>query len=80
MEDIVFPVGNAAEESCPRSTRGQFLISWQGGEGAFVRVGMACQSAIFTEHLLCGTWKGREDGPCPQEACDQRRKKGPGLL
>lgn len=61
MGDIAFPVGNAAEES----TRGQFLISWQGGEGAFVWVETACQSAIFTEHLLCGTWKGKVDGSCP---------------
>lgn len=77
MEDIVFPVGNAAEESCPQSTRGQFLISWQGGEGAFVRVGTACQSAIFTEHLLCGTWKGKEDGPCPQEPVTKEGRKVP---
>lgn len=80
MEDIVFPVGNAAEESCPQSARGRFWISWQAGEGAFVRAGTACQSAIFTEHLPRGTWKGGEDGPCPQEACDQRGKKGAQLL
>ena len=52
MDDIVFPVGKADEESCPRSARGRFLISWQRAEGAFVRVGTACQSTIFTEHLL----------------------------
>lgn len=54
MEDIVFPLGNTDEESCPLSASGWFLISWQEGEGAFVMAGAICQSTIFIEHLLRG--------------------------
>lgn len=79
MGDIVFPVGKADEESCPLSARGQFFISWQQGEGAFVLVGTGCQSTIFMEHLLCRIWKGG-DRPCPQEACDQREEDSPSTV
>lgn len=73
--DIAFPVGKADEESCPWSARGQFFISWQQREGAFVLAGTGCHQLCLWTACYAESEKEEEAGLVLRQLVTQERRK-----